>query len=144
METILKGCITEIKCKLYFLELGYVVSVPGKPVRYDFVLDTGNQLLRVQVKSSKVTNGVMVLATNSTHLKNGKWTHQTYGPDEVDFICTWVNEVCYLIPISECTGLKEKRLRFKPAKNGQIKRISLAKDYVAKDVLERLKHDGDR
>ena len=44
MDTNLKGTLTELKCKIYFLELGYMVSTPESPARYDFILDTGNRL----------------------------------------------------------------------------------------------------
>ena len=32
MDTNIKGIITELKCKTYFLELGYTVSTPENPV----------------------------------------------------------------------------------------------------------------
>ena len=53
MNTNFKGVITELKCKTYFLELGYIVSTPEVPVRYDFILDTGEKLYKIQVKTCK-------------------------------------------------------------------------------------------
>jgi hypothetical protein len=47
MDTNIKGTITELKCKTYFLELGYTVSTPENPTRYDFILDTGDKLLKI-------------------------------------------------------------------------------------------------
>ena len=47
MNTNLKGTITELKCKIHFLENGYVVSTPDTPTRYDFILDTGDKLLKI-------------------------------------------------------------------------------------------------
>lgn len=139
MDSILKGCITELKCKLYFMEIGYTVSTPENPMRYDFILDTGKKLFRVQVKTAVFTKEKLTITTNSTRFMNGRWEHMTYGPEEIDYFCTWADGKCYLIPISECSGQQEKSLRFEPAKNGQIKRVSFAKDYLAEDVLERLK-----
>ena len=52
MDTNLKGTITELKCKTYFLELGYIVSTPDSPTRYDFMLDKGEKVLKVQGKTS--------------------------------------------------------------------------------------------
>ena len=49
LNTNIVGTITELKCKTYFLELGYTVSTPENPTRYDFILDTGDQLLKIQV-----------------------------------------------------------------------------------------------
>ena len=41
MNTNLIGTITELKCQLYLLNLGYTVSIPVNPERYDMILDTG-------------------------------------------------------------------------------------------------------
>ena len=46
-------------------------------------------------------------------------------------------EKSYLIPIEECGGA-EKNLRLVPPKNGQVKGINFAKNYIAKEVLKRL------
>ena len=54
MDTNLLGTITELKCKTYFLELGYIVSTPDSPARYDFILDIGDKLLKIQVKTSHI------------------------------------------------------------------------------------------
>ena len=53
------------------------------------------------------------------------------------FFATWYNGIVYLIPVEQCSGA-EKTLRFIPPKNGQIKGITFAKDYVAKEVLKIL------
>ena len=39
MDTIKKGTITELYCELDFTKLGYVVSQPITPCRYDFIVD---------------------------------------------------------------------------------------------------------
>ena len=47
------GQLTEQKCFLKCLEQGYLVSKPlFDNARYDFILDTGTKLLRIQVKTS--------------------------------------------------------------------------------------------
>ena len=55
MDTNIIGTITELKCITYFLELGFTVSVPQNPCRYDFILDTGTELLKIQVKTCNTT-----------------------------------------------------------------------------------------
>ena len=48
-----KGCLTEQKCFLKCLEAGFMVSKPlFDNARYDFILDNGEKLLRIQVKTS--------------------------------------------------------------------------------------------
>lgn len=132
------GTITELKCKLYFLELGYIISTPETPVRYDFILDTGKKLLKIQVKTchadeekSKIT-----FKTRSSHITANGYSIKDYKDDNIDYFCTWYENECYLIPIEEC-GKQEKCLRLAPTKNGQIKNICFAKDYLAKEVLSK-------
>lgn len=118
------------------MKLGYNVSVPLSPARYDFIVDTGERLYTIQVKTSKKTESGFQFATCSSHYVNGKVTHSSYHEDNVDFFCTSFDGEVYLIPVSEC-GKTEKNLRLIPTKNGQVKGISFAKDYIAREVLTR-------
>ena len=136
MNTNIKGTITELKCKLYFLELGYVVSTPDTPTRYDFILDTGEKLLKIQAKTCRYDGEKLIFATSSSHFSQGKNIHVDYCNDNIDYFCTWFNNECYLIPVSEC-GRVEKKLRLVPTKNGQVKGINFAKNYIAKEVLSK-------
>ena len=131
----LKGTITELKCKTYFLELGYTVSEPINIDRYDFILDTGKKLLKIQVKTCKESDGKIFFETSSCHITRDGTSRRNYV-NEIDYFCTWFNNECYLIPISEC-GPRGKSLRIAPTKNGQIKNICFAQDYIAKEVLNK-------
>lgn len=138
-DTILKGALTELKCKLYFMELGYIVSTPEPSTRYDFILDTGEKLLKIQVKTSKIVGEdeeCLSFKTCSSHITREGFVRKDYKADGIDYFCTWFQGECYLIPVQDC-GSAEKKLRLKPTKNGQVKGISFAKDYVAKEVLNR-------
>ena len=46
MNTNIIGTTTELKCQIYFLELGFNISVPVNVCRYDFIIDTGYELLK--------------------------------------------------------------------------------------------------
>ena len=137
MNTNIIGTITELKCMTYFLELGYTVSVPQNPSRYDFIIDTGKELLKIQVKTCNTTRkeGAITFSTNSSHFIRGQHIHTNYKNDNIDYFCTYYNQECYLVPVEEC-GSTEKRLRIAPTKNGQTKNICFAKNYVAKEVLK--------
>mgnify|MGYP003455931760 CR=1 FL=1 len=138
MDTNLIGTITELKCKTYFLELGYIVSTPENPTRYDFILDTGDKLLKIQVKTCNTTRreGSITFQTCSSHYVRGQHEHTSYKEDNIDYFATcWENQV-YLIPVEEC-GAREKNLRIMPTRNGQVKGICFAKDYIAEEVLKR-------
>lgn len=136
MDTNIKGTITELKCKAYFLELGYTVSTPENPTRYDFILDTGDKLLKIQVKTCNSDGEKLQFATCSSHFVKGKNTHTHYQNDNIDYFCTWYENECYLVPVLEC-GKNNKKLRLVPTRNGQTKGIYFAKDYIAKEVLSR-------
>ena len=56
--------------------------------------------------------------------------HTSYKEDNIDYFMTYWDDKYYLIPVEEC-GAREKTLRLVPPKNGQIKGISFAKDYIA-------------
>ena len=138
MNTNITGTITELKCITYFLELGYTVSVPQNPCRYDFIVDTGKELLKVQAKTCNTTRreGSITFSTCSAHYVQGQHTHTAYKDDDIDYFCTYFENECYLVPVQEC-GAREKALRLIPTKNGQTKNIAFAKDYIAKEVLNR-------
>lgn len=134
MDTNIKGTITELKCKIYFLELGYMVSTPESPVRYDFILDTGKELLKIQVKTSHSDGEKIIFKTSSRHITARGNTSHHYQEDGIDYFCTWYENECYLVPVEDC-GKSEKCLRLIPTRNGQVKNIAFAEDYVAKEVL---------
>ena len=138
MDTNIKGVITELKCKTYFLELGYTVSTPENPTRYDFILDTGNKLLRIQIKTSCWNEDKSAFSFNgySQHSTGNGNKRMKYTNKEIDYFCTWFENECYLVSVSEC-GKTEKNLRLVPTRNGQVKGICFAKNYIAKEVLSR-------
>ena len=79
-DTLFKGKVTELKCLTYFLEHGYIVSVPEIPCQYDFLVDTGKNIYKIQVKTShlvKEVEGSIAFSTKSTtHNSNGYTTRK--------------------------------------------------------------------
>ena len=86
------------------MELGLIASRPYAPCKYDFVVDNGSTLMRVQVK--------MITATRPTEssgdvyvgkIGSGTRSKTKYTKNDVDFLailCHPVN-VWYIIPIEE-------------------------------------------
>lgn len=135
-ETLLKGRITELKCELWFLEHGFLVSVPTVPYQYDFLVDVNSKIIKIQVKTCTVDpekTGISFKLCSVTHNSNG-YTRRNYSENEVDYFMTCYEDNFYLIPFSDC-GVKEKKLRLVPTKNGQVKGISFAKDYLIEKIL---------
>lgn len=135
-NTLLKGRITELLCIQKILSMGYIVSTPDVPCQYDIIIDTGDRLLKVQIKScrlNKQQTGIEFNTSSITHNNNG-YTTRLYTKNMVDYFCTWYENNCYLIPFEEC-GNKTKCLRLVPTRNGQVKNISFAEDYLIEKIL---------
>jgi hypothetical protein len=58
MNTREKGNLTEAKIMTALVEAGYLVSLPfGEGHKYDFIIDDGQGLHRVQCKTGRVKGG---------------------------------------------------------------------------------------
>jgi hypothetical protein len=78
-------------------EMGLQVAKPwGDSSRYDFVVDTGERLLRVQVKSTGcLCDGRYAVAAHGCDGTVG------YSAEEIDFLVAWVvpADAWYVIPV---------------------------------------------
>ncbi len=124
-----KGNLTELKCISAFYELGYQCSIPyGENSRYDFIADVNRKLLKIQCKTShEVESGVIEFSCRSCRSNTQSNLQRKYTANEVDYFCTYWDNMCYLVPINECSV--SKKLRFIPPKNGQKVGITFASDY---------------
>jgi PD-(D/E)XK endonuclease len=112
---------------------GFMVSVPfGENTRYDLIADDGEKLLRVQCKTGRLRNGVVLFATCSFygHHPNPKITHRDYHGDVDAFgvYCMRLGGV-YLVPISELPNQRMAALRIAPPLNNQHEKVRFANDY---------------
>ena len=122
--------------------LGHHVSVPfGENTRYDLVVDDGDRLLRVQCKTGRLHNGVVVFRTASSyaHHPNPK-PRQRHYQGQVDAFavyCPRTGDV-YLIPIEDVPR-EAASLRVDPPLNGQRKLVRFAADYELASIQVKLK-----
>ena len=138
MNSKQKGNITELECMLEFIKLGYNVLTPyGDCERYDFVVDVNGKFIRIQVKTSRTNNdgASFSFSGRSCNRKDGKIIHHYYTNEEIDYFATIFDGKCYLIPVEECGA--DKKLRILPAKNGQVRGVTWAKDYELEEVVKR-------
>lgn len=138
MDTITKGLLTEIQCQKDFTKLGFIVSQPIKPCRYDFVIDLGTRFIKIQCKSSHPTSedeNAIQFSCQSTHNpKSGINIHKNYNKEDVDYFYTCYNNQGYLIPIEECS--KTKVLRF--SAKVPLKTMNWAKDYEIEKIIQEV------
>ena len=135
-----KGLITEMEVALYFIKLGYNISQPlNQDSRYDFILDTGKQLLRIQVKTAHLS----LKTENSINFKcrsiTGRGATQgikssLYSQEDIDYFATYWDNKVYLIPVNECSA--EKTLHLDKSKIRS--NFTYAEDYLAQEVLKTL------
>jgi hypothetical protein len=88
--------------------LGMCVSKPwGESSRYDLVVDTGQKLLRVQVKSA---HRASEYGGYTFHARGNSM--QTYRPDEIDVLAAYVVPVgaWYLFPVEEFKKYRNMKL----------------------------------
>lgn len=139
MNTQIIGALTEQKCFIKCIECGYLISKPlFDNGRYDFILDTGKNLLRIQVKTSRwkdEEHSAFIFNCYSQHSIGGGNKRMKYTKDEIDFFMTEKDGIFYLFPAPE-EGIQEKCLRIIPPKSGQVKGISFAKDYIFEEVIK--------
>lgn len=135
-NTQIKGCITEQKCFLKCLENGYQISKPlFDNARYDFILDTGNKLLKIQVKSSSWNEDYTAFTFNgySQHSIGNGNKRMKYTDNEIDFFMTEKSGKFYLYP-AEADGFVTKCLRVSSEAKQNNAQIKWAKDYEFDEV----------
>ena len=131
-ETTWKGAIAEAAITAAAVELGFVVLRPlveGR--RYDLIIDTGPELLRVQCKwAPRRGDVVSVHLSTCRHTPHG-YVRSTYSADEIDGIGVYCQELkrCYYLPIEDVAGRRGFQLRLKPAANNQRLAINWAAQY---------------
>ena len=138
LNSSFKGEITELQVAQAFLSNGVQVSKPLVPSsRYDLIVDINHKLLRIQVKTSNLENiedGYISFKACSSHINAKGTVVHAYSKDDVDCFATYYNNNCYIIPI-EKIGVREFRLRIAPTKNGQIKNINFAENFLLEKFL---------
>lgn len=138
-DTKLIGNIAELEVLNYITKLGYQVSLPfGDRARYDQIWDVGGKLLKVQIKNAKLhqSGDYISVSCKSSNRKGGKWVTKRYTEDEIDFLATFYNNRCYLIPVNQLPG-RSKSLRFNPPVNGQQENINWAEDYEVEKIIKK-------
>lgn len=139
LSTHFIGEITEQQVALEFLKLGIMVSKPlVQSSRYDFIVEINTKLYKIQVKTCTLKEDAFLEFSTSTSHTNTQGTKNiSYSKKDVDFFATYYQGQCYLIPFEKC-GNRNQRLRLVPTKNGQVKNITFAKDFLLQDIIQNI------
>jgi hypothetical protein len=89
------------------LSRGYTIGRPyGDNASYDFFLDTGDRILRIQVKCSATP--INKSGSYKLQLSKGSKSKQPYTKEDIDYIVAVLlpNEIYYFIPVERLRGRK--------------------------------------
>ena len=103
MNAKVKGAVGELAFMLKAASLGFGVSKPHADTEhYDFIVDSGKRLSRVQVKS---TSCVFHSGYRASSYRGDAYT--VYKSDEIDFLVVYIvpRNIWYIIPVSAIAGL---------------------------------------
>jgi hypothetical protein len=129
--TLYKGNSSEAVVLAAYVQAGFLVSLPfGGGAAYDFIVDTGARLIKVQVKTGKLEAGCLVY--NARRHRGSKYnTFRRYRADELDLfaVCSPRSQQLYAVPATDSLTI-EGRLRLVETQNFQEKKIRWARDYA--------------
>lgn len=104
-DQAIKGLYTELFVQKEFARYGFHISVPlFNAAKYDMIVDTGVELLKIQVKKSRQKGKRFCF---SCFVINGGTNHKkTYSKNDIDYFATVWNDEVYLVPVDECSNEK--------------------------------------
>ena len=128
-----KGEIAQLKVQLRAAEKGVVLSKPLVDSRYDFILDDGRRLERVQVKyaSGRAPHSKGSVKVNLKSWQ-GRRLRRRYCTAEVDALLVYIPQIDEVLRF-EADFFCERAsftVRLEPAKNGQTKSILNALEFI--------------
>jgi len=116
----------------YLVQHGELVAIPfGDNQRYDLLLDKGERILRIQVKTGRLlADGTVTFPACSSQNHRGRGTRNYRG--ECDYFAVFCpgNRKIYFVPVEAC-GTSAAKLRVTPSRNNQRRRVRYAADYEA-------------
>lgn len=125
------GELSELVVAVALARAGYCVAKPlGENSRYDLIIDKDGKLSRVQVKTGRLRNGVILFHTYSTHTHRKGIACRPYTA-EIDFFGIYCPDLgnVYLVPIEDTARLSGT-LRVDDTKNGQSSQVRWAQPYL--------------
>lgn len=139
-QTSGKGNLSELKVITAYVQAGFAVSVPfGGGAPYDLILDTGDRLLKVQVKTGRLRDGGILFPMRRFNGRGSKG--RRYSAAEIDIFAVYCpdNERIYVVPFIE--GLNEGRLRVSETKNCQQQKVRWVGEFDFECFLKTLRQE---
>ena len=114
-----QGDTTELRFMLLNQELGYTISKPfGDNSKYDLIVDTGIELQRIQVKSTRRKETSSGMDCYNCLVCSGADSKQQYSTKDIDYVAIYVipENAWYKIPVKYIKG---KTVKLYPHRKSQ-------------------------
>lgn len=114
-----QGDTTELRFMLLNQELGYTISKPfGDNAKYDLIVDTGIELQRIQVKSTRRKETSSGMDCYNCLVCSGADSKQQYSTKDIDYVAIYVipENAWYKIPVKDIKG---KTVKLYPHRKSQ-------------------------
>jgi hypothetical protein len=114
-----QGDTAELKFMLLNQELGYFISKPfGDNCKYDLIVDNGEELQRIQIKSTSRKDTSSGMDCYNCLVCFGNDSKQRYNEKDIDYFAIYVipENVWYKIPVKEIKG---KTVKLYPHRNSK-------------------------
>ena len=123
------ACEAELRFAAEFVRKGHSVFMPtveDGPI--DLVVHKKGKFSKIQVKSTKRKNGVLLAKLRTTN----NWSNKKYVSSEVDIVAVYDygDKKGYLLNLKDFEGMSEVTLRIDSVKNNQKLRIRSAEKYL--------------
>ena len=107
-------------------QLGFALATPwGDSERYDFILDNGCDLLRIQIKATDSLRAHAYETRATYSCGKGRAVYSTY---DIDFVVAHIVslDLWYIVPVREC--MRAPMLRFYPHREAKKMRLEKYRD----------------
>ena len=142
MNSNQKGAIVEAAIAYQAVLAGVEVFTPASEhSRADLIFGIGSELFRVQCKSARRTEEVLVVTLAGSRHTPGGYVRSKYSAEEVDLVAAHCIELgrSFLLPFDVAAeGKSVLHLRLSPPKNGQRAAIHYASEYEFPGAVAQL------
>ena len=137
-ETLQKGLSTELQSISFFVEKGFLVSIPyGNAGRYDLLVDNGKRIYRIQCKTAhKNENGSYTVNVSNSRMCSTGNVLKHYTKDQVDYIMTFIEQQAVFIPVESIENSKCKIFRTELPKYGAKSNCNLIQNFTYEKIFD--------
>jgi hypothetical protein len=140
VSTILRGNAAEAAVLNAPVMADLLVLVPwGEGSPYDLMVDSGREVIKVQVKCGRIRDDC--IAFNTCGTDHGRGRQDYIGKADVFGVHAPQLDRVYVVPVEECARYVA-RLRLVPSCNNQQRGVRYAGDYAIEDWARSLARPG--